>query len=160
MKSKTDYEKQWNWYHEIPDSQKSYWAGILDGEGCLRVADYGKNNAPRVTLKMTCQKTIKSFAKQFDGVFKKVNRYKGFKDHWKDQYVTQINGHKAAKLLEVLWPFMITKQQLAKDLSVFYIQSCEYCESPFWKVSRGKYCSDKCRREVYNKKRRETRKSS
>lgn len=147
-----DYEKQWDWYKNLDFNILYYWAGVLDGEGCLKPTKNNGTISARISLKMTCEKTVKKFSETFKGVFKKVNRSKTFKSHWKNQYVGRIHGHQAAKLADVLKNFMITKKEDAEILSKFYLKNCEECKEIFWQYNGNKFCCDNCKREYLRKK--------
>lgn len=132
----------------LKETEKAYWAGILDGEGCIRRDQNNGVFIPRITLKMTCQKTLEAFGKAFGTTVRKVNRYKTFRSHWKDQYVSDINGKKARDACKLLLPYLITKKAEAEDLVNYYVKSCICCKKRFEVDFRSKkYCSEACKKK-------------
>lgn len=148
-------------YSTLPETVKAYWAGLLDGEGCLRFDTCSGKRLPYIALKMTCEETVKEFAELFDVVWSLRNR-RGMKDHWKDCYSAKMTTHKAAKLCEALLPYFKTKKEIAKELSQYYIHQCEYCNADFWCFNEHKSCSKECthkRKIQYDKEYRAKKKS-
>lgn len=106
----------------MKETEKAYWAGLLDGEGCFRKCHNNGYKIPRITLKMTCENTMKAFAKAFDRNIRLVNRDNAwYKDHWKDAWVVDVHGAKAGELCEELLPYFITKREAAQELVDHYV---------------------------------------
>ena len=132
-------------YSYLTEKQKSYLAGLLDGEGHI---DFDANGAdsrnPIVTLTMTCEKTVTLFKDLVKGGAVMKRTRNGMKDHWKDCYTCHITTHKAARLCEALLPDFVTKQEVAEKLAKHYIYTCEQCEKLFWRSNRSTTCSAEC----------------
>jgi hypothetical protein len=123
--------------------QKGYWAGLLDGEGCLRMDICSGAPLPSIAVKMTCEKTIQKWADTF-GLNASIRNRKGMKDHWKDCYSARMTTHKAAKLCEAILPYFVTKQDVAKEMAEHYVKECEVCKEKFWQYNGIHTCSKEC----------------
>lgn len=149
-------------YEHLPETEKAYWAGILDGEGHLKLQTNNKGvTMPLLNLKMTCERTVRKFSETFDLAFVQKNKdIPSFKPHWKTQYLSSSEGHKVAFICEALLPYFITKQDIAKKISEFYYKDCLVCGTEFRGFNGQKYCNRKCERIAFNKTRREKRKGN
>lgn len=127
----------------LPDDEKGYWAGLLDGEGCLRFDKCSGKPLPAVSLWMTCESTIQRFADRFDLSVKKRSR-NSMKDHHKDCYGAYMTTHKAAKLCEALLPWLWTKKAIGKEIAEYYVRTCESCNGSFWSFNNSSTCSEEC----------------
>jgi hypothetical protein len=132
-------------FSNLSEGLKGYWAGILDGEGCLRMDACSGKPLPYITLIMTCEKTVNKFAETFGGNVRMQNR-NGMAEHWKDCYCAKTSTHKAAKMCEALLPYFITKSEIAKEMAEFYVHACEICSAKFWQFNGINTCSDECQR--------------
>lgn len=142
----------------LDEVTKAYWAGIIDGEGYLKLQDRRAGKSPRLTLKMTCEETVKQFAETFDLTWKKRNRTASIKDHYKDQYICSVEGQKVAYICILLMPYMITKRSAANVIIEHYKRKCPMCECTFWSKGGMIYCGEHCANMGYNWQRREKRK--
>ena len=142
-----DLPKDHGAYHDFSHltiAQRGYWAGLLDGEGCLRLDCCSGAWLPSISLAMTCEKTLNAFRDTFQLGTVLIRTRNGMKDHWKDCYVIKTTTHKAAKICEILLPYFITKDVIAKEISKFYIHQCEMCGSDFWCFNNHHTCSKEC----------------
>ena len=93
----------------------AYMAGLLDGEGCLRI-DERKNRGRRITVSVsnTDMKMINWMKENFGGnIYEDNNAKYG----WKACYQLQIRKTKDIyKLLKAVSPYLITKKEKAKEL--------------------------------------------
>lgn len=143
-------------FNDLPETTKAYWAGLLDGEGCIRLEKNGKVSYPKVTLKMTCEKTVKAFADLLNVNYSKRGRT-GMKEHWKDCYSSKVTTQKASKFCEAILPYLITKKEIAGELSKYYLRNCENCNERFWTYNDCKSCSSLCVKERKYKVNKEAR---
>jgi hypothetical protein len=96
-----------------------YVAGIVDGEGCVRIslnkAAIQANKRPRVTMALTVSNTYKpllyKLKRQFGGTIHHVN-HASIKH--KDSYNWVLSERAACLLLKKLLPFMFIKKKQAK----------------------------------------------
>lgn len=103
----------------IPEIDRAYAAGILDGEGCVHVA---KNNAKRlrkpyhqlrVMVSMTDQSPVIWLAERFGGsVYTKVHTAPT-KAHWRPLHMWTLVGRQAHAFLEKVLPYLKVKRQQA-----------------------------------------------
>lgn len=131
-------------YSHLTDTQKAYWAGLLDGEGCLMFYKTKTGIVPSVSLAMTCKETVDAFQNTFNTSAVLVRNRKSMKAHWKDCYTCKVTSHKAAKICEALLPYFLTKKKIAGALSEFYKRKCAICSSNFWSFGNSKHCSSDC----------------
>lgn len=90
------------------DRDDSIWlAGLLEGEGTFGVKKDRRPGSRRpalyVHVKMTDQDVIERAARLMGT---SVTIRKAEKGHWKDQYVAQANGQKAADVMNAVLPYM------------------------------------------------------
>lgn len=103
MASKSRYTKQ-----NVIDL--AWLAGILEGEGCFQLHKNtgGRHPVARLQLKMTDRDIVERAARIMcsEGKFRKVNREKDYKPHYKDQYLCAIYGQTAKDVMRAVLPFM------------------------------------------------------
>lgn len=95
----------------------SYFAGLIDGEGCIRLERKTERNrtlreAPTVQVKMTCLKTINALRDYFG--CGSIQPYKPVKAHYKPQWRWRVRDKSAALVLHRILPYMITKRDEAE----------------------------------------------
>ncbi len=120
-------------FTNLKPTEKAYWAGLLDGEGCLKIFHNNGVPTPHIQLKMTCSATVEAFAETFGcNVILEPRSDKVGKEHLKDCFIAKVTGHKAAKICEALQEFHLTKKNEAKTLASHYTKTCGNCGEQFW----------------------------
>jgi len=103
---------------KIPNSIKSYLAGVIDGEGYVFIVfnKSTQNYSSGVYIKNTDKKLLELFAKYFGG---NIFFHRKAKPHHKDSYQWICFGNKAAILCRYTLPYLIIKRKQAKLLLEF-----------------------------------------
>jgi len=104
----------------LTDTQLSYLAGLLDGEGCLMIANTrgASRYIPELNITMTHERTIRTVADWLEVPVKLVKRSNP-KPHWKQQYALRMSGKRVAALCKLLLPYLITKHGQAELVIAF-----------------------------------------
>ncbi len=91
-----------------------YWlAGLLEGEGSFMKGPPSKPNAPYISLQMTDEDVVARAAALFHISYRKVrNRKPGL---WKESYLVQLRGARAADLMRELHPLMGIRRKVQID---------------------------------------------
>jgi hypothetical protein len=99
----------------------AYFAGLIDGEGCIGIYSRGKaqSRSPYLDVKMTCEKTVRSLH-EFFGVGS-VGFRKSLMVNRKDQWAWKITGKKAQVIIRQIQPFMLTKAEIAEEVLKFEV---------------------------------------
>lgn len=128
-----------------------YWAGILDGEGCMKLATYGGGLRPMIQLNMTCEKTVRAFADHFGMIFRELNSPSRIKKRvelgHKQLYHARCECKKAYKVIKEVYPFLITKKEDARVCLNYYDdRECTICKGPipYTKGKSSVVCSPEC----------------
>ena len=111
----------------LNDAEISYGAGLFDGEGCVDVHD-ATGGVMRVTLGNTDKRLCDWMAQHFGGSVCCIRKQA---DNRKAMYAWTLYSEKAARFLETVRPFLITKAERA-DLAIEY----QSLRKP-WKGGRG-----------------------
>ena len=103
---------------------KCYIAGLMDGEGCIRIGAVGTNRQykyPIVTIAMTHRGVIEWLTEKLQTGTLKMFNYTAVKKNprWKKQYGIFISGKRAKLLCEVLLPFLKVKKSQAELICKF-----------------------------------------
>jgi len=94
----------------------AYFAGLIDGEGHITLTSRGtkRPKTPCIEVKMSCEKTVLSLKTFFDGgtvVFRRPAKI-GYLPQWR----WRVTDRQAISILKEILPFMITKQDAARNL--------------------------------------------
>lgn len=100
----------------------SYFAGLIDGEGCIRIAKstYGLRKRKdvfcptyheRLQIRMTDEAAIKSLVKFFGGTYYKERSYTKIN---KPLYVFNVNDKKAFEIIKEVYPYLKIKTKQSK----------------------------------------------
>jgi hypothetical protein len=96
----------------IPDTVVAYTAGLLDGEGCIRVQRTKEYYGARVQISQKDRHVLDWVAEYFGGIVSKAP------SHSCSQWTA--TGERAALVLELLIPFLIVKKDQAELLLSSY----------------------------------------
>lgn len=103
-KKTVDFFNRYGKNPKLESNKLAYLAGLLDGEGNIKVEKWG---SIRLRIGMTDKRTIKWIHKNFDGVYMKPYKLKSGKIYY-NWYSTDVG--ETLKLMIMLYPFLITKQ--------------------------------------------------
>lgn len=108
---------------KMTSEELAYMAGLIDGEGCLRIAHIGprkKTYYPMVCIAMTHRETIEWVAQKWKaGSIKRNNHTATNNGAWRVQWVVRIHGMRAQLLCRLLLPYLITKRENAQLIIEF-----------------------------------------
>ena len=92
----------------------AYFAGLIDGEGCMNVYPHKQNKymRPVVKVNMTCAKTIKALHEHFGGSFMEKKTKEGNKKQW--HWI--VTHNKAIDVTKLIRPYLITKAEFADKI--------------------------------------------
>lgn len=109
----------------IPAIDLAYMAGLIDGEGCIRIGHVGPKKRtyyPTVEIGMTHRETIEWIQSLWLSGSIKINNHSALRSrgpNWKTQWIVRIHGKRAKLLCELLLPFLRTKRQQAELVCQF-----------------------------------------
>ena len=112
------------------ETRLSYFAGVLDADGCFRIerkAPHGAHRSPKFTLVVTLQmaerEVIESFCEFFavNMTTRKLSNY-NYKDNKprKTAYRFQVYAVKAANVIRPVLPYLIGKKEQARLCLEFF----------------------------------------
>jgi len=94
-----------------------YFAGFVDGEGCLsfylQKRKCGDTLTPVITVSNTCKKILNEFSQRFGG---SVIKKKDVRSTTRQAYIWRLVGSKAVKVVKVLQPHLRIKQAQAQKI--------------------------------------------
>ena len=97
-----------------------YLAGLVDGEGCIRLHPSNKGKYrkyyPRLQVTNTYKPIIDLLVEEYGGACHSSSNKN--KPHWKEKYDWRLSGDKARELLTELIPYLIIK----KDKAIWVLQ--------------------------------------
>lgn len=86
----------------------AYFAGLFDGEGNVFIETKGRSLRLSVTIKMTCERTVRAFHEFAGGAVKNVPPAN---ERCQPQYRCRVQGIRAADALHAMLPYLITRRQ-------------------------------------------------
>lgn len=109
----------------LPETERAYLAGIIDGEGCLRFSKFSNKGHPCFHVSVEIANTSKLLLAWLDermpgAAYHTPRKHKNPK--WRDCYAWKVAGNrKALILLRELLPYLVIKKQQAELLLKGYI---------------------------------------
>lgn len=108
-----------------------YWAGLFDGEGCIRICrGWSRHKRPRYTLSVklanTNQKVIILLKEAFGGSWYKVKK---MKPHHQDAWEWILNAKGAEVFLRIIKHLLIIKKEEAEVALIFKEKQREIYEN-------------------------------
>ena len=108
---------------KLKEIDKAYCAGLIDGEGCIRIAKstYGLRKRKdvycptyheRLQVRMTDEGCIKFLTKLFDGSYYKEKRV--YSTSQKPLFVFNVNDKKAFYIIKTIYPHLKIKRRQAE----------------------------------------------
>lgn len=95
-----------------------YLAGLVDGEGCIRLHPSNKGKYrkyyPRLQVTNTYKPILDMLVDQYGGAIHSAKTPQ--KEGWKIKHDWRLTGDKARELLNQLLPYLIIKQEKAKEV--------------------------------------------
>lgn len=87
----------------------AYFAGLIDGEGCISLQKRSDHHGyrPTVEVKMSCLNTILALKEEYGGTF--LNK-PAEREGWKDQYRWRVQDRSARLVIDKIYPYLITKK--------------------------------------------------
>ena len=113
----------------------AYFAGLIDGEGCITIKRSGLGIKPKryrrspsyvfsLCLEMTDPRPIKAFCDYFGLTFNRNNsRWKKAPARWRYLFVAQSGRQKGIEILKAILPYLKAKREEA-DLAVEFYETC------------------------------------
>ena len=98
--------------------ERSYIAGLFDGEGCVSIyragKPYGNNYRYEllVFISNNYREPIDWLYKVFGGCIK--TRYANIEKNWRTNYIWRLNSNQAASFLKIIEPYLRIKHEQAK----------------------------------------------
>lgn len=91
-----------------------YFAGLIDGEGCIGLHSAGRGKKRRIAVKvnMTCEQTVRALHDRYGGQFRKRKLVCGNKQQWEWRCINK----EAVDVLTKIRPFVITKRKVIESL--------------------------------------------
>ena len=97
--------------YSILDITHAYFAGFLDGEGCVSTAPASHNHNLTVTIVNSNMKVLELVQEEFGGA---IHERKDDNPRHSIIYSWHLTGKPAAAMLEEIYPYLIVKGALAK----------------------------------------------
>lgn len=93
--------------------ERSYWAGILDGEGSILLTRMNPNKLPSPVISVTStdRELLEWLKEKLGGT---ISTKKKYKDHWSQAYDWKITYSSAMKALEYAYPYLQIKRKKEK----------------------------------------------
>jgi hypothetical protein len=120
-------------YLNLPETTKSYLAGLIDGEGYIALIEKGKGPGyydPRVTITSTSIKIMEWLQTTLEGLHFYKSRYSYTKSdelspsrdtqRWKTRYTAVFTNTQALSLLTAITPYLVIKKEQA-ELVLSYV---------------------------------------
>src|SRR5580658_4081261 len=114
----------------LKQKELAYWAGFMDGEGCIRISLCQSKNCsrPQAQLVIAATNTHVGVIQKLYEVFptpksSKMTNYLGgpkYQINRRPQYKWALTGMSAYKVIKLLYPFLIVKKEQAKLAMEFY----------------------------------------
>src|SRR5262249_47377725 len=92
----------------MTETDLTWLAGLLEGEGSFLKAPPSDPNCPRVSLEMTDKDVVERAALLMDGKAVRINLKNIL---WKRSYRVIIKGSRAVRLMQLLYPLMCTRRR-------------------------------------------------
>lgn len=99
---------------QLTEIEKAYLAGIIDGEGCVRLARRRKNNFMAMVIVTIKQYDLLCYLKEITGVGCIYKYEKGFKENWCPIHRWQVAAKQARDLLKAVLPYLRIKGKVAE----------------------------------------------
>ena len=98
--------------------RNAYFAGLIDGEGCvmMKSAGSGQRRRPFVKVNMTCQKTVEAIKEAFGLGCISYKPPPKNQPTWKPQWEWTVTSKSAILVLEAVLPYLITKRAAAEEV--------------------------------------------
>lgn len=99
--------------------KNSYFAGLIDGEGNIKIYSYAAGHKrPVIKVHMTCKKTIMALHQHFGGHMgsKKIEQIPNRKPQW----YWAVTFKKALEVAKTLQPYIITKSDEIRSIIEHY----------------------------------------
>jgi len=103
---------------KIEEWQKAYFAGLIDGEGCLSITKCKGQLTIVIGISMTTPQPLYDLRRYFGGSLIKVRRGNGT-ENWKPIYMWRVYSRKAEMVLEAIEPYLTVKEEQARVLREF-----------------------------------------
>lgn len=97
---------------QMTEPQVAYFAGLLDGEGCISLAHRRQYITPTLQIANTCRELLKWVQHWFTGGIYEIRNSR--KDNRKQSYVWSIAGQKAQRAIKLALPYLLVKRRQAE----------------------------------------------
>lgn len=150
------YIKDIPWESLDKEQKLNYFAGLIDGDGCIGLYDLNskKGLSPTVSIRMTAKDTINTFANYFNGPTN-IREYKN--PNHNTTYNCIVTYIKALNCCEQLQPYLRIKRNKSVEIINYYKdKNCLWCGKviPSPASARRKYCSPTCTYAYSNNKKK------
>ena len=129
----------------IPETEKAYLAGILDGEGCIVIDQMEREIADgssklyhrlRVTITNTDYTLITWASNKFPKAHLSLSNRIKARPHHRDVFTLVWSGYRAVPLLTNLLPYMIIKKRQA-ELALDFLETVDSLHSQKGSMKKG-----------------------
>lgn len=106
---------------DLPETDRAYAAGLIDGEGCIRLTSRGKNGGTTfrqgqytlmVEMTNTDEGMIQWMVERFGGT---VSHYaESIQKNRRERWHWRVAANKALYVLDAIWPYVRTKRRQTK----------------------------------------------
>lgn len=107
----------------LSDLELAYIAGLIDGEGCLRIGltSCKRSYFPTISVTMTHLGVIDWLRQKWNGHAIQHQKYTkpAWAGKWKEQHMTVLNGKRAQLLCRLLLPYLRVKEPQARIILGF-----------------------------------------
>jgi hypothetical protein len=109
----------------------AYAAGILDGEGCIRIAKHSRSDgglkySARITVVNTSMALLEWFVSKFGG---RIYEHHAGSENWRQCYRYEISGYAAGELCKAVLPYLVIKRRQA-EIVIGFKPSVKRCTTP------------------------------
>ncbi len=100
----------------MTDKELRYVAGIVDGEGCIRISlHYNRSGNECYSLLLSvhmCCKAVLERLQELIG-YGHIHHTRAKNKNWRDSYRWELRGKRAYNLLSQVWPILVEKKEQA-----------------------------------------------
>ena len=107
------------------ETELSYLAGLIDGEGCFLIRRVGTSLQARVTIANTAKSVMDWLKNTFGGCWWETQRPE---ENHKNLFTWEMSGKLIQKLLPQIFPYLIIKQEPAKIILEFLSTLTRSCK--------------------------------
>lgn len=126
----------------ITETERAYWAGFIDGEGCISIKKNKPTKArynPQYTLRVSIGNTDSTNNRELKKLGASIITHRPRKENWKISYYAEFTAKNARAFLQEIYPFLRLKaKQAALALEFQELVSTQYKNLLYQNGTKGR----------------------